>query len=106
MPDRLDLVCANLPYVDPDTQLSADVLAQPHHALFASAGGAALVERLVREAPPKLVPGGRILVEAHPALIDGLASVAAGIYGGHTLHMDLGGYERLLEAWEPLPRTS
>ncbi len=106
LPDRLDLVCANLPYVDPEAQLSADVLAQPHHALFADAGGAALVERLVREAPAKLVPGGRILVETHPALIDSLAALAAGIYAGQTVHMDLGGYERLLEAWEPRPRIS
>lgn len=106
LPDRLDLVCANLPYVDRAAQLSADVLAQPHHALFAGAGGAALVRRLLREAPAKLVPAGRILVETHPALIDGLASEAAGIYAGHAVHMDLGGYERLLEAWEPRPRRS
>ncbi|MDQ6772721.1 MAG: peptide chain release factor N(5)-glutamine methyltransferase, partial [Candidatus Dormibacteraeota bacterium] len=45
-PDGFDLVCANLPYLDAEAPLPAEVRAQPESALFAAAGGLALVARL------------------------------------------------------------
>jgi release factor glutamine methyltransferase len=97
-PGGLDLVCANLPYVSEDAPLPAEVLAQPRHALFAADGGAALIRRLLGQAPDKLVPGGVLMVEIdaslRPALLGGLEG-----YAGHRFHNDLAGRLRVLEAW-------
>jgi release factor glutamine methyltransferase len=95
---RFDLVCANLPYVAADAKLPAEVAAQPARALYAGEGGAALIARLLAEAPSRLLPGGRLLAELDPSIA---ATVVAGAatFGGHRLHRDAGGHERVLEAW-------
>jgi release factor glutamine methyltransferase len=98
LPGGLDLVCANLPYVGEGTELPPEVLAQPGHALFAAEGGAALIRRLLGEAPARLVPGGALLAEIDPSLRDALLGGLEG-YAGHRFHNDLGGRQRVLEAW-------
>jgi release factor glutamine methyltransferase len=98
LPAALDLVCANLPYVAPGAELPAEVVAQPAHALFADEAGAALVKRLLGEAPAKLVPGGAVFAEIDPSLQQALLGALEG-YAGHRLHRDLGGHVRVLEAW-------
>ncbi|HXM53790.1 MAG TPA: peptide chain release factor N(5)-glutamine methyltransferase [Candidatus Dormibacteraeota bacterium] len=98
LPDALDLVCANLPYVAEGAALPAEVLAQPAHALFAAEGGAALIKRLLGAAPSRLVPGGVLLAEIDPSLCDVLLGGLEG-YAGHRFHRDLGGHLRVLEAW-------
>ncbi len=97
-PGGMDLVCANLPYVEEETVLPPEVLAQPRHALFAAEGGAALLRRILGEAPGKLVEGGTLLLEIDPALGDALLGGLEG-YAGHRFHNDLGGHRRVLEAW-------
>ena len=94
-----DIVCANLPYVAAGTQLAPDVVAQPAGALYADEQGSALVTRLLDEAPQRLNAGGRILAELDPSI--GAMAVAAANrhYAGHRIHRDLGGHERVLEAW-------
>jgi len=96
---EFDLVCANLPYVASDARLPAEVLAQPSQALFAEEGGAALVGRLLDEAPARLKSGGRILAELDPAIARAVAERASRDFAGHRLHRDAGGHERVLEAW-------
>jgi release factor glutamine methyltransferase len=98
LPEGLDLVCANLPYVTQEAPLPAAVLAQPSHALLAGEGGTALVRRLLAEAPPKLSGGGCVLAEIDPAQRDAFEGQLAA-YAGHRLHKDLGGRVRVLEAW-------
>jgi release factor glutamine methyltransferase len=98
LPDGLDLICANLPYVPEGTELPAEVRAQPAHALFAGEGGAALVRRLLGAAPARLVHGGVLLAEIDPGLHDVLLGGLEG-YAGHRFHRDLGGHLRVLEAW-------
>lgn len=58
-------VIANLPYIAPDdaSSLSPEVLQEPHGALFAEDRGLYLMERLVLEAPSRLVPGGCLVME-------------------------------------------
>jgi release factor glutamine methyltransferase len=92
---EFDLICANLPYVDAATPLPAEVMAQPARALYAEGGGAALVQRLLAEAPSRLKPGGRILAEIDPAIASSVGATA----GNHQVHRDLGGHARVLEAW-------
>jgi len=98
LPDGLDLVCANLPYVAEGTVLPPEVVAQPAHALFAAEGGAALVRRLLGASPGRLVPGGALLAEIDPSLHDALLGGLEG-YAGHRFHRDIGGHLRVLEAW-------
>jgi release factor glutamine methyltransferase len=96
LPDQLDLICANLPYVAEGAAVSADVAAQPGHSLFAPEGGAALVRQLLAAAPARLAPGGAVLAEIDAGVGESLDLRG---YAGHRLHRDLAGLIRLLEAW-------
>ncbi|MDR0359938.1 MAG: peptide chain release factor N(5)-glutamine methyltransferase, partial [bacterium] len=96
LPEQLDLICANLPYVAEGAALSADVAAQPGHALFAGDGGVALICRLLAEAPSRLAGGGTVLAELDEA-VGTLLDLSA--YAGHRFYRDLSGLMRLLEAW-------
>jgi release factor glutamine methyltransferase len=99
LPGKFDLVCANLPYLAAGIPLPAAVVAQPSVALYAGDGGAALVIRLLESAPPRLNPGGRVLLELDPAIVMPAREVAARNFAGHRVHQDLAGHERVLEAW-------
>ncbi len=96
---EFDLVCANLPYVAARSNLPVEVLAQPARALYAEQDGAALVTRLLQEAPARLKPKGRVLAELDPAIAALASESADRNFAGHRLHRDLGGQERVLEAW-------
>ncbi len=99
VPGELDLVCANLPYVDAAAALPAEVRAQPASALFAGKGGAELVMRLLETAPGWLAPGGRVLLEVDPAILQPVLAAAGRAFAQSRVHRDLGGHERVLEAW-------
>ena len=88
-----DAVLANLPYIVEGTALPAAVTAQPAIALF---GGAELVNRLLQVAPGLLAPGGIALLEVDPAIT---AALKVEGFAGWKLHRDLGGHDRVLEAW-------
>jgi release factor glutamine methyltransferase len=88
-----DAVLANLPYVVEGTALPAEVTAQPAIALF---GGAALVNRLLQAAPGLLAPRGIALLEVDPAITGELRVEG---FAGWKLLKDLGGHDRVLEAW-------
>jgi release factor glutamine methyltransferase len=99
LPGQFDLVCANLPYVAPGTELPAEVTAQPAGALYADQKGAALVLRLLEAVPARLKPGGRLLVEVSPAIVAAVTEAAARVFSNHETHRDLSGHERVIEAW-------
>ena len=98
LPGTFDLVCANLPYVPAGKALAREVVAQPARALFAEQEGAGLVTRLLAQAPARLNPGGRVLVELDPSILAAVVDAARG-FAGHTVLRDLGGHERVLETW-------
>jgi methylase of polypeptide subunit release factors len=75
------------------------VTAQPVRALYAEQGGAALVSRLLDEAPTRLKPGGRVLAEVDPTMIGAASESASRKFAGRRTHRDLRGHERVLEAW-------
>jgi release factor glutamine methyltransferase len=85
--------------VAPGTDLPAEVTAQPSGALYADRDGAAIVLRLVEAAPARLNPGGRLLVEVSPEIAPAIAEAAARAFSNHETHRDLGGHERVIEAW-------
>jgi release factor glutamine methyltransferase len=94
-----DLICANLPYVAAGSRLAPEVVAQPARALYAEDGGAALVKRFLEEAPARLNPNGRVLAELDEAILSAVMESAGKNFAGHRIHRDLGGHERVLEAW-------
>lgn len=95
---EFDLICANLPYVGAGSKLPAEVTAQPARALFADQDGAALVNRLLDEAPARLRAGGCVLAELDPAIVDAVSATAERNYSARRIHRDLGGHQRVLEA--------
>ena len=94
-----DLVCANLPYLRAGTELAADVLAQPRTALYAGQDGSELVLRLLETVASRLSPGGRVLVELDPSILPAVLEAADRSLSGRQVHRDLGGHQRVLEAW-------
>jgi release factor glutamine methyltransferase len=98
-PGQFDLICANLPYVAPGTELPAEVTAQPSGALYADRDGAAVVLRLVEAAPARLNPGGRLLVEVSPEITGAVTEALGRAFSNQETHRDLGGHERVIEAW-------
>jgi release factor glutamine methyltransferase len=94
-----DLVCGNLPYVAIDATLAPEVVAQPARALYAERAGSALVTRLLEETPSRLTAGGRVLAELDPSIASLAVDVASRNFAGHRIHRDLGGHERVIEAW-------
>jgi release factor glutamine methyltransferase len=106
LPGRFDLVCANLPYVAAGTRLPAEVTAQPASALFAGRDGAAEVIRLIEAAPAHLNGGGRLLAEVDPAIVAAVSEAAGRAFARHTIHRDLGGHQRVVEGWSPIPANS
>jgi len=101
-----DLVCANLPYVSIGAGLPAEVTVQPARALYAEQGGAALVARLLDEAPARLRPGGRVLAELDPSILATVTVTAERRFAQRRIHRDLGGHERVIEAWSFNPTNS
>jgi release factor glutamine methyltransferase len=99
LPGHFDLVCANLPYIAPGTDLPGEVTAQPAGALYAAQDGAAIVLRLLEATPARLNPGGRLLVEVSPEIASAVIDAAARAFAGHEIHRDLGGHKRVVEAW-------
>jgi len=100
LPSELDGICANLPYLEGPAGLPAEVLAQPSQALF---GGDRLVRRLLEEAPSRLKTEGVLFAEIDPAL-SSLLEVARSKFEHASLHKDLAGHDRVLEAstpWNP-----
>jgi len=99
LPGSFDLVCANLPYVAAGAELPVEVKGQPASALYAADGGTALVLRLLEVAPVRLNPGGRLLAEVDPAIASAARDAAGRDFSNLTVHRDLGGRDRVIEAW-------
>ena len=106
LPGRFDLVCANLPYVARGSALPREVTAQPGAALFAEDGGAALVVQLLAAAPAHMKSAGRLLAEVDPAIITTVTGAATKSFNNHAVHRDLGGRQRVLEAWSSIATSS
>jgi release factor glutamine methyltransferase len=94
-----DLVCANLPYLEPGVDLPREVTAQPAAALYADEDGAALINRLFDEAPARLNPGAHVLAEMDPSILSVVLQSAERNFAERRVHRDLGGKERVIEAW-------
>jgi release factor glutamine methyltransferase len=62
----VDIIIANLPYVDRYWDVSPDTYAEPQGALYATDNGLALIKQLLEQASLLLKPNGHILLESDP----------------------------------------
>lgn len=71
---RVDIILANLPYVNRGWTVSPSTKHEPSKALFADLGGLKIIFQLLEQASQKLSPGGLIILEAdptqHQAIVD------------------------------------
>lgn len=101
LPEPVDLIAANLPYVRSDElpTLEPEVsVFEPAEALDGGADGLDLVRRLLREAPARLRPGAAVLLELDPRQFDEATAFAAeAMPAAHARSVrDLAGRERVL----------
>ncbi|MDR3302973.1 MAG: peptide chain release factor N(5)-glutamine methyltransferase [Treponema sp.] len=97
---RFTLITANPPYVPSDVidTLAPEVRNEPRLALDGGADGLALIRRLVRDAGAHLDPGGTLLLEAAPDLMDEIASLLeAADFREIQCHIDATGRLRVIE---------
>lgn len=71
--ETVDVITANLPYVDRSWEVSPEVKSEPALALFADDGGLELIKQLLPQAADHLHSRGYLLLEAdpeqHPAIV-------------------------------------
>lgn len=79
-PFKVDFIIANLPYVDPEWERSAETNYEPSEALFAASNGLALMMQLIDQTPATLKSGGYLILEADPQQHAPLTNYAQG-YG-------------------------
>lgn len=72
----IDIILANLPYVDREWDVSRETHAEPDMALYASNGGLSLIYTLIVQASQLLTPEGSLLLEADPRQHDAIISYA------------------------------
>jgi len=60
----VNILIANLPYVDRSWQVSVDTKHEPQLALYADSNGLALIEQLLSQIPTKLESDGYVVLEA------------------------------------------
>ena len=102
LPQPVDIIVANLPYVRDDelVALSEEIKDhEPHIALAGGKDGLDIVRRLIFDAPEWLKPGGTVLVEVAPAQVDTLKAWVdeLGLWSCIELVSDDGGVARVLK---------
>jgi release factor glutamine methyltransferase len=65
-PYKANFIIANLPYVNPEWEVSPETAHEPEQALFAKDNGKALINQLIEQAPLYVAPEGVLLIEADP----------------------------------------
>lgn len=59
----IDIILANLPYVDHEWDVSPETHTEPELALYAADEGMALIRQLINQAAQLLTPGGSLILE-------------------------------------------
>ena len=109
--ERVDLVCANLPYLRDDAlaHLAGErtsLAYEPRIAVVAGADGLDLIRRAATDLPRVLAPGGVALFECDPPQITAVADLLAS-NGFHTRSLrDLSGGLRVVAASAETPAPS
>lgn len=96
---RFDLICANLPYI-PQEKLDAlkSLRWEPEMALSGGITGTELIQRMLRDMPHILAPGGLLLMEIEASLGADVCSLVQNALPTAEIHLktDLAGHDRLV----------
>lgn len=95
-----DLICTNLPYIPTPLLPSLKVSAhEPTLALDGGQDGLGLLRRLLQSAPPRLAPGGLLLLEIEASQGSSVRTIAQQAFPTALIHIhpDIAGHDRLLE---------
>lgn len=72
----VDIICANLPYVDRTWEVSRETHSEPDIALYAANEGLSLIKQLILQVAQLLPSGGRLFLEADPRQHDAIIAYA------------------------------
>lgn len=101
LPRPVDLVVSNPPYIPTRdiSGLAPEVQREPRLSLDGGVDGLTAVSRLLAQAPARLRPGGRVIVEISPEQLDAVSALAGGCfhYGEVSFHRDMLGLARAVE---------
>jgi release factor glutamine methyltransferase len=94
---RFDLIVSNPPYVESPADVAPEVLYEPPEALY---GGLGVIRRLAADAPARLVPGGRLLLEFGFGQAEDVTRILDGVgaYRDIRIEPDLDGIPRFAGA--------
>ncbi|MCM2375156.1 peptide chain release factor N(5)-glutamine methyltransferase [Aporhodopirellula aestuarii] len=98
---KFDVICSNPPYISQAEydELPATVREhEPRGALLSGEKGTEIIERILAQAPERLYPGGRLIIEYSPMISDACKSIAeaSGLYGEIKRIRDLAGLQRTI----------
>jgi len=96
--ERFDVIASNPPYVSLGGALPEVDLHEPHVALYPGQTGLEILERLIPGAKTHLKPGGALLVEIADEQAAAVQQMAEPHFADTTVHPDLAGMLRTLEA--------
>ncbi|MDR3324471.1 MAG: peptide chain release factor N(5)-glutamine methyltransferase [Spirochaetaceae bacterium] len=97
---RFHLIVSNPPYVPSATipTLAREVQGEPRLALDGGPDGLSPIRKIIAAAPPRLLPNGRLLLEAAPSQIKEIIRLMEGSgYRDIACTKDLSGRERVIE---------
>ena len=107
VPEPVDLIVANLPYVPTGRipTLQPEVQKEPALALDGGPDGLDLIRRLLTQAEDKLKPNGIILLEMDPEQITAVQELALQHFpeGSTSVEKDLAGMDRILTIFRQAP---
>jgi release factor glutamine methyltransferase len=109
VPDRFDVVCANLPYIRTGdlAGLPAPVRFEPPEALDGGPDGLTVIRRLLALLPDRLDDGGLALVEIGSDQVDAIGDAAVALLPGWGCEVvaDLAGLPRIARIARVVPET-
>jgi release factor glutamine methyltransferase len=91
-----DLILCNPPYVECDAKLSAEVLNEPHAALFAGIDGLDDYRRIIPQLPALLVQNGAAILEIGMTQMEDVSALANAVGLVAKAQKDLAGRDRCL----------
>ncbi|HVF99883.1 MAG TPA: protein-(glutamine-N5) methyltransferase, release factor-specific, partial [Chloroflexia bacterium] len=99
LPNSVNVIAANLPYVSPG-EASPDVATwEPNVAVFGGGeDGTATIRRFLQAAPDYLLPGGTVVMETAYSQGRAVSELAGAAFPGASVEVrkDLAGYDRIV----------
>jgi release factor glutamine methyltransferase len=99
LPDKFDLILANLPYVPNNSEEQEKLRFEPQSAIFAEDNGSSIIKEFLEQAKSRLNDSGLILVELDPRNAVEIQNFAEDLYQNRKIKLtkDLAGHDRYLE---------